>query len=109
MIADELGTLESCATYCKIHPNDDARMQVLDLIRQGVAEQVAEYCRKETGFKASTKLEFLKLVQREMMIQEQGAHGIASENVAGVSTNYLNGWPADSIAMLDRDRRTIVI
>jgi hypothetical protein len=109
LTADELATLAGCASYCKIDPDDAARMATLDVIRQGVAEQVAEYCRKATGFKAGTKLEFLKLVQRELTIFDQGAHGIAAESAGGVSTTYIQGWPADTLAVLDRDRRVVVL
>lgn len=108
MNADDLGTLSSCATYCKIDPADEPRIAVLDMVRQGVAEQVAEYCRKTTNFKGATRFEFLKLVQREMTIYEQGAHGIASESAGGISTSYISGWPQDTLAILDRDRRVIV-
>lgn len=109
MNPDELGTLERCANYCKVDLADAAGMEVLDVLRESVAEAIASYCKKTTGFRAGTKLEYLKLVQREWTIYMQGAHGIASESAGGISTTYRDGWPADTLAVLDRDRKTVVL
>ena len=108
MDANELGTLVQCASYCKVEPDNEADMALLATIRDGVAESISSYCHKETGFKAATKLEFLKLVQREWTIYMQGVHGIASESAGGVSTTYRDGWPEDTLAVLDRDRKVVV-
>lgn len=108
MDADTLGTLAQCAAYCKVNPEDTGEMAVLDLIREGIAGDVADYCKKTEGFKHGTKLEFLKLVQMEWTTYMQGAHGIASESAGGVSTTYRDGWPADTLATLDRDRKVVV-
>lgn len=109
MNPDELGTLQQCAAYCKVNPNDAENLEILDVLRGSVADTVASYCKKAEGFKPGTKLEFLKLVQREWTIYMQGAHGIASESAGGVSTTYRDGWPAESLAILDRDRKTVVL
>ena len=109
MNPDELGTLAECASYCKVGQDDAEAMTILARLRESVAEAVASYCRKTTGFRAGTKLEFLKLVQREWTIYMQGAHGIASESAGGVTTTYRDGWPADTLAVLDRDRKVVVL
>ena len=109
MDADALGTLAQCAAYCKVSLDNEAEMALLDVLREFVADAVASYCRKTEGFRNGTRLEFLKLVQREWTIQTQGAHGIASESAGGVTTAYRDGWPADTIAVLDRDRRVVVL
>lgn len=108
MDADVLGTLQECALLCKIDPESADDMMVLSILRDSVADAVASYCHKTEGFKPGTRLEFLKLVQREWTIYMQGAHGIASESAGGVSTTYRDGWPADTLAVLDRDRKVIV-
>ena len=109
MDADALGTLAQCASYCKIDTDNEGDMGVLAILRESVADAVASFCHKETGFKAATKLEFLKLVQREWTIFMQGAHGIASESAGGVSTTYRDGWPEDTLAILTRDRSGVVL
>lgn len=109
MDADVLGTLAQCASYCKIDAENEGDMAVLAILRESVADAVASYCHKETDFKAATKLEFLKLVQREWTIYTQGAHGIAAESAGGVSTTYRDGWPEDTLAVLNRDRSGVVL
>lgn len=108
MNADELGTLAQCAAYCKIDAEDAQGMLVLDMLRDGVADGIASYCKKTEGFKPATKLEFLKLMQKEWTTYMQGAHGIASENAGNISTTYRDSWPADTLAVLDRDRKVVV-
>lgn len=109
MDADVLGTMRECALLCKVSPDNEADMAVLSIIREGVAGDVADHCKKTEGFKPGTRLEFLKLVQREWTIYMQGAHGIASESGGGITTTYRDGWPADTLAVLDRDRKVKVI
>lgn len=77
-------------------------------ITEETADLIKSHCRKTEGFKLGTKLAHKKWAAREFMLMNQGGNGIASESVAGASTTYVQGIPADILPMLNLDRRVIV-
>lgn len=72
--------------------------------RQSLAE-VEEYCRRE----ADATLEMLADRIAVIKLNRLHSEGVSSQNFSGVSESYIDGYPADIQAMLDRKRKIKVI
>ena len=67
--------------------------------------EVEDYCRREAD-------EVLELVAEQIAViklNRSGSEGLASQSYSGVSENYIDGYPADIKATLNRKRRMKVI
>ena len=72
--------------------------------KQTIAE-VEDYCRRDID----TTLEYLAQQITVIKLNRMGSEGLASQGYSGVSESYLNDYPADIKALLNRKRRMKVI
>lgn len=72
--------------------------------KQSLAE-VEDYCRRE----ADATLEMIADRIAVIKLNRHHSEGLTSQNFSGISESYLDGYPADIQAMLDRKRKIKVI
>jgi hypothetical protein len=67
--------------------------------------EVEDYCRRE----ADTVLELAAEQIAVIKLNRAGTEGLASQSYSGVSESYIDGYPADIKAILNRKRRMKVL
>lgn len=67
--------------------------------------EVEDYCRREVD----EVLEFTAAQIAVIKLNRSGTEGLASQSYSGVSENYIDGYPAEIQATLNRKRRLKVI
>lgn len=72
--------------------------------RMALAE-VEDYCKRE----ADAMLEMVAQQIAVIKLNRRNTEGLESQSYSGVSENYLDGYPADIIAILNRKRRMKVL
>ena len=72
--------------------------------KQSLAE-VEAYCRRDID----ATLEYAAQQITVIKLNRMGSEGLASQGYSGVSESYLNDYPADIKALLNRKRRMKVI
>lgn len=72
--------------------------------RMAVAE-VEDYCKRELD----SNLELIAMRIAIIKLNTLNTEGLASQGFSGVSESYINGYPADIIAVLNRKRKVKVI
>lgn len=72
--------------------------------KQSLAE-VEEYCRRE----ADTTLEMVADRIAVLKLNKLHSEGLASQGFSGVSESYIDGYPADIQAILDRKRKIKIL
>ena len=73
-------------------------------IKHALAE-VESYCKRKVDYEleiVAQRIAVIKLLQ-------MGNEGLASQSFSGVSESYINGYPEDIKAILDRKRKLKVI
>lgn len=72
--------------------------------RIAVAE-VEEYCKREKD----EVLELAAMQIAKIKLNRQNTEGLASQSLSGVSESYLDGYPAEIVAILNRKRKIKVV
>lgn len=72
--------------------------------KQALAE-VESYCRRQADYELEMIAERIAVIKLNRLNTE----GLASQSFSGVSENYIDGYPADIIAMLNRKRKIKVV
>ena len=72
--------------------------------KQSLAE-VEDYCRRE----ADAVLEGIADRIAVLKLNRLNSEGLASQSFSGVSESYINGYPADIQAILDRKRKIKIL
>lgn len=67
--------------------------------------EVEEYCNRE----ADTALELAAERIAVIKLQRLNTEGLAAQGFSGVSETYIDGYPADILALLNRKRKIKVI
>ena len=67
--------------------------------------EVEDYCNRE----ADATLEFLAEKIAVIKLNRMNTEGLASQSYSGVSESYIDGYPADILAVLNRKRKIKVI
>lgn len=67
--------------------------------------EVEEYCRRE----ADTMLELVAERIAALKLLRMGTEGLASQSFSGVSESYVDGYPDDIKAILNRKRKLVVL
>lgn len=67
--------------------------------------EVEEYCKRD----ADTSLELIAEQIAVIKLNRMGAEGLASQSFSGVSESYINGYPAEIQAVLNRKRKIKVV
>lgn len=73
-------------------------------LKQALAE-VETYCRRELDYELEMVAERIAIIKLNRMATE----GLASQSYSGVSENYIDGYPADILAVLNRKRKIKVV
>lgn len=71
-------------------------------------QEVEAYCRR-TFPGTDTCMNYIIARIAIIHLQRTGTDGLASQSYSGVSENYIDGWPADIIAILDMKRKIKVV
>lgn len=67
--------------------------------------EVEEYCKREADAALELAAERIAVIKLSRINTE----GLTSQSFSGVNENYLDGYPADIIALLNRKRKIKVI
>lgn len=73
-------------------------------VKMAMAE-VQGYCHRELDYELEIIVERIAVIKLNRM----GTEGLASESYSGVSASYVDGYPADILAVLNRKRRIKVV
>lgn len=73
-------------------------------LKQAMAE-VQGYCRRELDYELEIIAERIAVIKLNRMNSE----GLASQSYSGVSESYIDGYPSDILAVLNRKRRIKVV
>lgn len=73
-------------------------------LKMAMAE-VQGYCNRELDYELEIIAERIAVIKLNRM----GTEGLASESFSGVSASYVDGYPADILAVLNRKRRIKVV
>lgn len=74
------------------------------VLKQALAE-VEAYCNRVVD----AELEMVALKIAIIKLNRMNTEGLASQSYSGVSENYVDGYPADILAVLNRKRKIKVI
>lgn len=72
--------------------------------KQALAE-VEAYCRREIDYELEMCAQQIAIIK----LNRTGSEGLNSQSYSGVSENYINGYPAEIMAVLNRKRKLKVI
>jgi hypothetical protein len=72
--------------------------------KQALAE-VEAYCKREADYELEMAAEQIAIIK----LLRMNTQGLASQSFSGVSENYIDGYPAEIQATLDRKRKIRVI
>lgn len=67
--------------------------------------EVEEYCKRE----ADTTLELIAEKIAVIKLNRINTEGLASQSYSGVSENYIDGYPTEIVAVLNRKRKIKVV
>lgn len=67
--------------------------------------EVEDYCNRELD----TTLELMAQQIAVIKLNRMGTEGLASQGYSGISESYINGYPAEIVAVLNRKRKIKVI
>ncbi len=73
-------------------------------LKMALAE-VEAYCNRELDYELEMCAERIAIIKLERI----GAEAVSSESFSGVSANYIDGYPADIMRILNRKRRIKVV
>lgn len=77
----------------------------ISLAYKVAAAEVEEYCNR----KLDTTLELMAQQIAVIKLNRMNTEGLASQGYSGMSETYINGYPAEIVAILNRKRRIKVI
>ena len=78
---------------------------LISLVYKQTLAEVEDYCNREFD----TTLEYAAQQITVIKLNRMGSEGLASQGYSGVSESYLNDYPANIKALLNRKRRLKVI
>ena len=78
---------------------------LITLCFKQAAAEVEAYCRRELDYELEAIAQRITIIKLNRINTE----GLASQSYSGVSESYIDGYPADIIAALNRKRKLKVI
>ena len=78
--------------------------QISLVLKMAIAE-VEDYCNRELD--NSLELQAQKIAVIKLL--RMGTEGLAAQGASGVSESYIDGYPADIVAVLNRKRKIKVV
>lgn len=73
----------------------------IELCAKLALAEVEAYCRRVADFELEAVAERIAIIKLNRLHTE----GLASQSYSGVSENYIDGYPADILAVLNRKRK----
>lgn len=77
----------------------------IDLAYRIAAAEIEEYCNRELD----NTLELMAMQIAKIKLNKQGAEGIASQGYSGISESYIDGYPQEIVAVLNRKRKIKIV
>lgn len=84
--------------------NNYTDAQIALALKMAIAE-VEEYCNRD----ADAALELIAEKIAVIKLNRMNTEGLASQSFSGVSESYIDGYPADIIAVLNRKRKIKIV
>ena len=78
---------------------------LINLCYKQALTSVESYCNREADIELDMIADRLAVIQLNRM----GTEGLQSESASGISESYIDGYPADIKAILDRKRKLKVL
>jgi hypothetical protein len=78
---------------------------LINLVAKQAVAEIESYCNRELDI----ELEYLALRIAILKLNRINTEGLDSQSYSGVSENYINGYPADILAILNRKRKIKVV
>lgn len=72
-------------------------------LKQAMAE-VQAYCNRELDYELEIVAERIAVIK----LNRTNSEGLSGQSYSGVSENYIDGYPSDIVAILDRKRRRVI-
>jgi hypothetical protein len=79
--------------------------ELINLVIKQATAEVKGYCQRELDEELNTIVERIAVIKLNRINTE----GLASQSYSGVSESYIDGYPADIMAVLNRKRKIKVI
>lgn len=89
--------------------SDNYSDELIQLLCTQTLAEIETYTARE--FDLSTNIEIKSIVERLVIIKlnRMATEGLESQSFSGASESYLDGYPADILAVLNRKRRAKLI
>jgi hypothetical protein len=78
---------------------------LIALVAKQALAEVEAYCNRE----ADTELEMVAIRIAILKLNRINTEGLQSQSYSGISENYIDGYPADILAILNRKRKIKVV
>ena len=78
---------------------------LIGLIAKQALAEVEAYCRRSADY----ELEIIAMRIAVIKLNRINTEGLTSQSFSGVSENYIDGYPADILATLNRKRKIKVV
>lgn len=79
--------------------------ELIGLCLKHALSEVETYCRRDIDYELEIVVQRIAIIKLNRLNTE----GLSSQSYSGVSENYVNGYPADILAVLNRKRKIKVI
>lgn len=84
---------------------DNYTDEQINLYIKHATADVKSYCNRELDDELEVCVEKIAII----MLNRLNSEGLASQSYSGVSESYINGYPADILAVLNRKRKIKVV
>ena len=78
---------------------------LISLVLKQTQAEIEGYCNRQIDYELQSVVERITIIKLNRMNTE----GLSSTSAGGVSENYIDGYPADILAILNRKRKIKVI
>lgn len=78
---------------------------LINLVARQALAEVEAYCKR----KADTELEMIAMRIAIIKLNRTNTEGLASQSFSGINESYIDGYPADILAVLNRKRKLKVV
>ena len=78
---------------------------LINLLIEDARNEVSSYCNREIDKELEREVEKIVVIKLNRINSE----GLASQSYSGTSESYIDGYPADILAVLDRKRKIKVV
>ena len=84
---------------------DNFSDMVIGLCAKQALAEVEAYCKRSADYELEMVAQRIAIIKLNRINSE----GLASQSYSGVSENYIDGYPADILAILNRKRKIKVV